>query len=82
MKTLRDRQPEVLYSKIKSTLYEERRRPGCGLFYDSSCSLAGRQSIQNRLNFMNNIDIAWTSGLSDHDIRITLKKSFFDFSIL
>jgi len=82
LKIIRDEQPAILYSKLQSTYYEERRHPGVGLFYDSARIKVGKQSIENRLIFMRGINYPWNVPgvkLNNDLIRIQMKKAFFDY---
>ncbi len=49
IKIIRDKEPRFLYEKLTKAYYEERRHPRIGLFFDSSKTRKGRQSLQNRL---------------------------------
>ena len=55
IKIVRSNQPKELSELLMSTYFEEKRKPGVGLFFVSSKLLKGRQSIQNRLLFMRSI---------------------------
>lgn len=80
IKTLRDAQPTILYQKLLSTYFEERRKPKVGFFFDSSKSKKGRQSLQNRLLFMRSLNFPWKDlPLSDDLIRIQMKRTFFSY---
>ena len=80
IKILRDDQPLELVNLLKSVYFEEKRRPGCGQFFDASRIKKGQQSIQNRLLFMRSISYPWNSEpMSDNLIRIEMKRAFFTF---
>ncbi len=66
------------FAKVKHTT--QRRNVARGLFYDSSKSKVGGQSLQNRLKHVaqlkepwNEINAKWTNDL----IRVKLKGAFF-----
>jgi len=64
---------------LDKTLFEESRKPGMGKFYDGSRTKWGRQSLQNRLAMINDLVEPWLRReLSDNEIRIMMKKSYFD----
>lgn len=79
IKIVRSNEPKELSDLLKSTYFEEKRKPGVGLFFDSSRLLKGRQSIQNRLLFMRSISYPWNTEktLSDDLLRIEMKKTYF-----
>jgi len=79
VKIIRDKQPKRLYENLMKNYFEEPRKPGAGLFFDTSKKLIGKQSIENRLMFMRTIQEPWNelnSNLNDHQIRILMKKHF------
>jgi Reverse transcriptase (RNA-dependent DNA polymerase) len=85
MKVIRDKTPKVLHDILKTTYYSERRKGGKGLFYDSSRTCVGRQSIQNRLKHIAQVSEPWNeigSGLTNDRLRILLKKTFFGHTAL
>ena len=74
--------PKQLHEKLMTTYYEERRYKGRGRFFDSSRLLVGRQSIQNRLPHIAQINDSWNElgkKKSNDEIRILLKKTFFKY---
>ncbi len=80
MKIIRDKEPRRLFDVLKTTLYSERRNAARGLFFDSSRSKFGRQSLQNRLRHFSQIKEPWNelgTRKSNDWIRIHLKKTFF-----
>ena len=80
MKTIRDQQPKPLFDLLMNNYFEESRKPNVGYFFDSSRTLVGRQSLQNRLMFMLSINDPWNNKLqikTDDEIRVLLKKAFF-----
>jgi hypothetical protein len=80
IKTIRDKQPMVLHDILKRTYYAERRNIAKGLFYDSSRTKMGRQSLQNRLPHVKHLKVPWNeldSKLSNHSLRIMLKETYF-----
>ena len=81
MKIVRDTQPIELHQLIMKNYFEEYRYPGVGLFFDSSKSKQGAQSLENRLIFMRSIKKPWNlkSPLTNDEIRIELKLQFFDY---
>jgi len=51
-----------------------------GKFYDGSRTKCGRQSKQNRLAVINDLVEPWLRcELSDDEIRIMMKKAYFDY---
>jgi hypothetical protein len=82
MKIIRDEEPKPLFDLINENYFEETRKPNVGFFFDKSKTLLGRQSIQNRLNFMRCISDPWNNKLqplSNDQIRVIGKKTFFDY---
>jgi len=81
IKTVRSQEPPMLADRLMTVCFEEQRKPGLGLFYDSSRTRKGRQSIENRLLFMRSITFPWNlcSKLSDDRLRIEMKKVFFPY---
>jgi len=81
LKTFRSKQPVELFEVLKRTYFEQPRSPGIGMFFDSSCRVIGRQSLENRLIFMRSIKLEWNTQmpLSNDQIRIELKKTFFPY---
>jgi hypothetical protein len=80
IKVIRDRQPLELHRILTSNYFEERRHPGVGLFFDSSKSKKGRQSLPNRLLFMRVISYPWNaieSQMTNDQIRIEMKSTFY-----
>ncbi len=80
IKTFRDKKPEILHDILQRTYYAERRNPARGMFYDSSRTKMGRQSIQNRLPHIKQLSVPWNepdSKFSNHRLRIVLKNTFF-----
>jgi len=80
MKIIRSKQPTRLHECLKQTFYCERRNAGKGLFFDSSKTKAGRQSLQNRLLHIKQVVEPWSEqgfGLTNDKIRILLKHTFF-----
>jgi hypothetical protein len=80
IKVMRDKNPTRLHDLLQQTYYSERRNVARGLFYDSSKSKVGGQSLQNRLKHVaqlkepwNEINAKWTNDL----IRVKLKGAFF-----
>jgi hypothetical protein len=80
IKVLRDGLPSELSATLHETLYEERRRPGFGKFYDNSKGKIGRQKFGNNIHFMTAIKEPWLgTGLQDASIRRILKSTFFSY---
>jgi len=80
VKIIRDKQPKPLADLLDRTLYTLPRKPQLGKWYDESRSKWGKQSVQNRLIFMNGIEEPWLRrDLSDDGIRMLMKKEFFDY---
>ncbi len=69
-------------SKPIINYFEERSNPHVGLFFDSSKTLKGRQSIQNILMFLRSVTYPWNNpseNLSDDRLRVILKRTFFPY---
>jgi len=80
MKILRDKFPSRLHSLLRSSYFEEPRKGGLGKFFDRSKTRVGRQSIQNRLDHLRQINRPWNGeNLSNDLIRILLKDTFFNY---
>jgi len=81
IKILRDNQPETLYNSISENLFNERRRPLWGKFFNNAHGKIGLHDLKNRLQFIGNINMNWLGlDLSDNAIRTGLKKELnFDF---
>jgi hypothetical protein len=80
IKTIRDKQPEVLHDILKRTYFAERRNLAKGMFFDASRTRMGRQSLQNRLQHIKHLKVPWNeedSKISNHKLRIILKETFF-----
>jgi hypothetical protein len=80
IKILRDRQPSRLNDILLTTYYSERRNAARGLFFDSSKTRIGAQSIQNRLMHITRIKYPWNdlnSKWSNDQIRVNLKRIYF-----
>jgi hypothetical protein len=80
IKTRRDKKPEVLHKILQRTYYSERRNVGRGLFFDSSRTKQGQQSIQNRLPHIVLIREPWNEKgqqLNNDALRVMLKKTNF-----
>jgi len=62
---------------LNANVYTNDRLPGKARFSDKSKMKVGRQSIVNRLTFMNSIDFPWyKTEISDDQLRINLKRTF------
>jgi len=71
IKTLRDCSPKLLLDLLTPAYYEESREPGFGRFFDNSRSKSGRQSIENRLDFIKKVTKPWNCyNLGNDCIRI------------
>jgi len=84
VKIIRDKAPKNLYEILMKNYFEESRKPGLGMFFDTSKKLIGKQSLENRLFFMRTINEPWNEispKLNDDQIRILMKKSFFPSEI-
>jgi len=80
IKILRDKLPINLHGTLVETLYEERRKPGFGRFYDNSRGKIGKQKLGNNIQFMMAISEPWLDkDWNDDKIRRTLKKTFFPY---
>ena len=80
IRTIRDKKPKELHEILKRTYFEERRFKGRGLFYDSSKTRPGRQSIQNLLQHVYQIRNPWNelgSKMTNDAIRVLLKNNYF-----
>lgn len=63
---------------IKSAAYENDRNPGVMTVSDTSRLKIGRHSLVNRLQCLRRVKFKWTTGISDHALRIGLKQTFFN----
>ncbi len=80
IKILRDKIPSGLHTILNETLYEEKRHPGLGKFYDNSKGKIGKQKLGNNIQFMSAIKSPWNGeNWNDDKIRIELKKVFFNY---
>jgi hypothetical protein len=80
LKTLREEKPVQLFCTVKETLYEKKRKPGLGRFFDNSRGKIGRQKFGNNLNFIDAITEPWLGmSLSDDQIRRLLKRTYFSY---
>jgi len=80
VKIIRDRQPKPLADLLETTLYTVPRKPQLGRFFDGSRSKWGRQSLQNRVTFLNAINEPWLQrDLTDDGIRILMTNEFFEY---
>jgi len=78
--TFHNKEPYHMYKKINETFYTTRRKPGIGHFYNNSRGKIGKQSIQNRLAAMDEIQREWTTQpLKGDALRTVLKKTFIPF---
>lgn len=81
IKVIKNKQPTRLHEILMSTYYSERRNAGKGLFYDSSKTVPGRQSIQNRLKHIAQIKEPWNESgpekFSKDKLRVMLKSTYF-----
>jgi len=69
-----------LRDKLRETLFTTRRKPGIGKFFNNAKGKIGKQSIQNRLKFMDAIQTDWLgTELNDDARRRLLKKTFFSY---
>jgi len=72
--------PAYPKQKLKETIFFTRRQPRIGTFFNNSKGKIGKQSIHNRLKFMDEITTEWHEmDLTDSTIRTMLKKTFFQF---
>jgi len=62
--------PSHLYCKIVFNYYEEPWKPQQGMFFDSSKSRIGCQSLENQLDLIKEINQPLNNGLNDDAIRI------------
>jgi len=67
-----------IVQRIKNTAYENDRNPGVMTVSDTSRLKIGRHSLVNRLQCLRRVKFKWTTGISDHALRIGLKQTFFD----
>jgi hypothetical protein len=82
IKVMRDQKPVGLFNALEQCYFEEKRKPGIGLFFDSSRTKKGRQSIQNRLLFMRSMNHPWndpSNPMTNDQIRIVMKRTFFPY---
>jgi hypothetical protein len=79
IKTVLDKEPKPLFDLLSLNYFEDSRKPQVGFFFDTSKTLFGRQSIQNRLMFLTD---PWNNKYqrpSNDQIRVIRKKAFFDY---
>ncbi len=77
---MRDEQPPGLVTRLRRNYFEENRKPGIGLFFDSSKLKKGQQALENRLLFMRAIAYPWNKDkLSDDVICIQMKATYFTY---
>jgi len=85
IKVIKTKQPQRLHDILKSTYYSERRNAGKGLFYDSSKTVPGRQSLQNRLKHIAQISEPWNEigpeRFSKDKLRVMLKSTYFLYKV-
>jgi len=67
-------QPTLLSREMRENMFIERRRSGRPKFFDNSKKKIGRQALRNRLGFMGRFKFDWSSGLTDDNLRVNLKK--------
>jgi hypothetical protein len=81
IKIVRNRAPTDLYHILTQNYFEEKRNPHIGMFFDSSRTRKGQQSIQNRLMFMRSISYPWNSEseLSNDLLRVIMKRTFYPY---
>jgi hypothetical protein len=80
IKVLRDEAPVDLRQYLLETLFEERRKPGIGRFYDNSRGKIGRQKFGNNVQFMMAIRDPWLGRrITDDGLRTMLKRTFFPY---
>jgi len=78
IKILRDEQPQLLHGKLIETLYQNRRTPSIGHFYNNANGKIGKQSFQNRLQHVDQITRGWLGKDWTSDmIRTNLKATYF-----
>jgi len=80
IKIVRDTKPKHLHEILMRTYYSERRNVARGLFFDSSRTRIGKQSIQNRLSHVAQIKESWNTSnakMTNDQIRVMLKHTFF-----
>jgi hypothetical protein len=80
IKVMRDKNPTRLHDLLQQTYHSDIRNVAHGLFYDSSKSKVGEQSLQNRLKHVakikkpwNKINAKWTNDA----IQVKLNGAFF-----
>ncbi len=80
IKIIRDKKPTRLHNLLMQIYYSEGRNVARGIFYDSSKSRVGGQSLQNRLKYValikepwKEINAKWTNDM----IRVKLKRRLF-----
>jgi hypothetical protein len=59
IKIMMHKEPSYLWNKLSLRYYKEPRKPGLGRFFDSSKRKISRQSVQNHIGWMMDIDDAW-----------------------
>jgi len=81
IKIFRNNEPKFLKDLLTENYFEERRRPGVGLFFDNSLKKIGRQSLPNRLIFMRTIKYPWNDAneMTNDQIHVDMKSSFFPY---
>jgi len=80
IKIVRDAKPKYLHETLMRTYYSERRNVARGLFFDSSKTRVGRQSLENRLAHVAQIKEPWNTSnakLTNDQLRVMLKHTYF-----
>jgi len=68
-----------LFEICKSNSYQTQRKPGQYFFFDNSRNKIGKNSINNRITEQfKSINFQWLN-MSENQIRINLKKTFFEY---
>ena len=84
IKIYRDQQPMPLLNNLNDNYFEEPRKAGIDYFFDRSCKMVGKQKLQNRLFFMQNIAEPWNvpiKKLSDDETRVCMEKTVFPLEV-
>jgi len=72
--------PAYLTEKIRESLFVTRRQPRIGKFFNNARGKIGKQSLENRLKFMEAVTADWQGiDLDDSARHLLWKRSFFKY---
>jgi len=80
IKTFNQDSPSYLSKIIRSAIYNTRRKPLIGRFFDNSKGKIGKQSLESRLNLMDAVKFDCIGKeMTDDRLRKLLKQTYFDY---